>query len=192
MLILQDLHSFINTTYITSLLNIGISKINSIQQHFLSLRMASKHPKFQIFLPINIYCLQNNHGGNNNTGDTGVLKDDYLSKTTTFEWSQELSSHTGLTVLQCIISCDVFNIKFYAIHCTLKPPLFCKHNTSFCNSEDKTVIHLFNQCFKTQQLWHTVTEYIKKNLNIFLYYHQSVILGFLEVNGKVFLTLNHL
>ena len=27
-----------------------------------------------------------------------VLKDDHLSKTTTFEWSQEWSPHTGLTV----------------------------------------------------------------------------------------------
>ena len=54
LLIAQDLHSFISTTCIITVLN--MFKIKSNQEHFQSSRMAEKHTKFQIlFQQIFVY-----------------------------------------------------------------------------------------------------------------------------------------
>ena len=73
--------------------------------------------------------------------------------------------------------------------------LLQKHNTSlcsFCNLEDKMVIHLFVHCSKTKRLWCAVAEYFKINLHIPPLSPQSSIFGFVEADDKVFLILNHL
>ena len=88
--------------------------------------------------------------------------------------------------------CFQYKILRNTFYLSQKLFLFCKHNTSlysFCNLEDKTVIHLFVHCSKTIQLWCTVIEYFNRNIHII---PQSAIFGFLEADDKVFLILNHL
>ena len=88
--------------------------------------------------------------------------------------------------------CFQYKILRNTLYLSQKLFLFCKHNTSlysFCNLEDKTVIHLFVHCSKTIQLWCTVIEYFNRNIHII---PQSAIFGFLEADDKVFLILNHL
>ena len=88
--------------------------------------------------------------------------------------------------------CFQYKILRNTLYLSQKLFLFCKHNTSlysFCNLEDKTVIHLFVHCSKTIQLWCTVIEYFNRKIHII---PQSAIFGFLEADDKVFLILNHL
>ena len=88
--------------------------------------------------------------------------------------------------------CFQYKILCNTLYLSQKLFLFCKHNTSlysFCNLEDKMVIHLFVHCSKTIQLWCTVIEYFNRNIHII---PQSAIFGFLEADDKVFLILNHL
>ena len=88
--------------------------------------------------------------------------------------------------------CFQYKILRNTLYLSQKLFLFCKHNTSlysFCNLEDKMVIHLFVHCSKTIQLWCTVIEYFNRNIHII---PQSAIFGFLEADDKVFLILNHL
>ena len=88
--------------------------------------------------------------------------------------------------------CFQYKILRNTLYLSQKLFLFCKHNTSlysFCNLEDKTVIHLFVHCSKTKQLWCTVIEYFNRNIHIIPH---SAIFGFLEADDKVFLILNHL
>ena len=54
------------------------------------------------------------------------------------------------------------------------------------------VIYLFVHCSKTERLWCTVIEYIKRNLYIPLLSPHSAIFAFLEADGKVLFILNHL
>ena len=82
-----------------------------------------------------------------------------------------------------------------ALYLNQKLFLFRKHNTSlcsFCNLEDKTVIHLFAHCSKAKRLWCTVIEYFEINLHIPPLSPQSAIFGFPEADDKVFSILNHL
>ena len=68
----------------------------------------------------------------------------------------------------------------------INTPLCC-----FCNNEDETYLHLFFNCLECKNIWMSLKDYFKTSIDIPLLSPQSAIFGFLEVEEKCFLILNH-
>ena len=63
---------------------------------------------------------------------------------------------------------------------------------SFCNIEDETPLHLFYGCLKTQDLWKELQDYLKQDIVLPHLIPQSAIFGFLDIQQKEYILINHL
>lgn len=63
---------------------------------------------------------------------------------------------------------------------------------SFCKSEDETVLHLFNDCLITKNIWNQVRRFFSSKLDIPIITPQSAIFGFIESKNKNNQIINHL
>ena len=98
-----QLHSFINTSCITALFNIGMFLQNGTKSREIINLYSSKSFLFivQTFaVGVKTKNLQRATRFGLWSFYKGVYKDDHLFKTTTFELSQKCSSDTGLTVFK--------------------------------------------------------------------------------------------
>ena len=57
----------------------------------------------------------------------------------------------------------------------------------FCNLSNETVLHLFHECDIVQNLWNELDSFFENNFILFDLKPQSVFLGFLNVDSKLFL-----
>ena len=62
---------------------------------------------------------------------------------------------------------------------------------SYCNEKEETLLHLFNSCLKTKQLWNKLRQY-SQFINIPHSTPQSSILGLFDSNQHWELIINHL
>ena len=63
---------------------------------------------------------------------------------------------------------------------------------SFCKWEEKTTIHLFHICRRTQALWTQLTSHLNRHLDLPHLIPYSAIFGFLDMSNKDYLIVNHL
>ena len=63
---------------------------------------------------------------------------------------------------------------------------------SLCNSETKTMTHLFCHCSKTDQMWNTLTSWCKRCLTLPVLEPSTAILGFCDIRDKKRKLINHI
>ena len=63
---------------------------------------------------------------------------------------------------------------------------------SFCNSEEETPFHVFQDCTHTQSLWNQLQTYISENLFILCLTPQSAMFGFIDTQQENRVIISHL
>ena len=62
---------------------------------------------------------------------------------------------------------------------------------SFCNSEDETPFHIFQDCTHTENLWNQLQTYTSENRVIPCLTPQSAMFGFIDTQHENRVILNH-
>ena len=99
-----------------------------------------------------------------------------------------ITSESSLCVFQYKLLNNILNLN----------KMLCKFNKvttslcSFCNNAKETPLHLFSSCFLTQRLWRQLQNLLADRLNIPDIMQQSDIFGFLDIEPRTYIIINHL